>query len=366
MAAFDLASALTSACPRERSGSQTVGRYGFQANVGILKLLELHEGSKDFRLVFDIYDDLVVLSPSDVPAEISLFQVKSRDPGQWTTSDLCNRVGKKAPRSIVARLYGHEIDFGPAVVTTAFISNASFKVRLQSGSPSSGDDHYIAGTAIHSDDALKITDAVVDDFDAANVPAWLPKFALIRTTLGVHGQELVIKGRLHEHFSKAGYGGSIDLTAVFETLHGSIEQKTGFSQVGADPLDGLKRKSITRRDFEELLDRAAHHRRGFLADWDSILYDLQTQGFGSIKIIKIKTAAISHHQRRLCGHPDAVQLQNDSEVWLSSNANTVATCQSITELASLLQSGVVSDYGYGKDLLGALIVEAYEAVHARA
>lgn len=351
--------------PRDSSGSRTVGRYGFQANVAILKLLELHEGAADFRVVFDTYDDVVVLEPADVPTSISLYQVKSRDPGQWATSDLCAKVGKTKPRSIASRLYAHVDVFGASIVETGFITNAPYKVKIASGDTTSGDVHRIVGPDIHPDDVVLIAKAVAEDDEHANVPNWLPKLVLIRTTLGVHGQDLAVIGRLHEHLAGRGCSEGLDLKAIYETLHGSIDAKTGFSQVGLDPDEITKRKSLTRLDFQELLDRAEHRKRGFLADWDIILHDLQIAGFRSIRTIRVKSAAMSYNQKRFAGHPQATRFKRSVEQWKALNTMKIGDSQTIVELASLIGSELEDRCGYeGDDLFGALVVEAHEAIHA--
>ena len=66
----DLATLPETVVPRERAGSQTAARYDFQANFGILKLVELRESGKDFRVVFDIFDDIMVLDPAEAPIQM--------------------------------------------------------------------------------------------------------------------------------------------------------------------------------------------------------------------------------------------------------------------------------------------------------
>jgi hypothetical protein len=124
------------------------------------------------------------------------------------------------PRSYVSRLYSHLEMFGPSVAETGFISNAPYRVQLGGGARTSGERHCIGGHELHADEVTKITTAVLADFNPASVPAWLSKLVLIRTTLGVHGQELVIKGRLGlvergvGFRVLTGHGSSIDTTTA--------------------------------------------------------------------------------------------------------------------------------------------------------
>jgi hypothetical protein len=195
----DLTVLLETVPPREHAGSQTAGRYDFQANYGILKLVELRESGKDFRIVFDLFDDIMVLDSSDSPSQVRFYQVKSKDPGNWTSANLCGKSGAKAPRSIVSRMYAHLDSFGAAVVETSMVTNAAYSLKLHDQSTTSGSHHLITGPELHPDEVAKITRAITDDISSANIPAWLPKLAFVRTTLGVHGQELVVIGKLQQH-----------------------------------------------------------------------------------------------------------------------------------------------------------------------
>src|SRR6266446_1549944 len=186
----DLSVLMKSVVPRERAGSQTQARYDFQANFGILKLVELRESGRDFRIVFDIFDDLMVVDSASAPTQACFYQLKSKDPGDWTIPDVCKKIGAQIPRSIISRLYAHVASFGAAVAETGLVSNAAYKLKLLDGSTTSGAHHRIGGAELHPDEVQKVAAAVGADIHPADVPSWLPKLAFIRTTLGVHGQEL--------------------------------------------------------------------------------------------------------------------------------------------------------------------------------
>jgi hypothetical protein len=46
----------------------------------ILEFLNLRESGKDFRVVFDIFDDIMVLDPAEAPTQVSFYQVKEQRP----------------------------------------------------------------------------------------------------------------------------------------------------------------------------------------------------------------------------------------------------------------------------------------------
>lgn len=350
--------------PRERAGSQTSARYDFQANFGILKLVELRESKDDFRIIFDLYDDIMVLDSTVSPHEARFYQLKSKDPGEWTIPDLCKKIGASLPRSIVSRLYAHVAAFGPAVAETGIVSNAAYKLKLQNGTSSTGTHHRIIGTELHAEEIARVATAVTDDINPADVPAWLPKLAFIRTTLGVHGQDLVVIGRLQQHIEQIEGIGAVKTSALYYTLHASIVKKTTFSQEGLDHTELLSRKSLTREEFEDLLIRACGRPRSFLEDWDVIRSDLLAAKVGSVAQIKLKTAAVAYSRDRSSGRAEASRLAAHAGDWLSDHKQTIDGCNTVLEIAELMKAAAPENYGYSDiELKAAMIVEAYEAAH---
>jgi hypothetical protein len=355
---------LETASPRERSGSQTAGRYDFQTNFAILKLVELREGGQDFRVIFDIFDDLMVLDSALAPTAVRFYQIKSKDTGDWIMSELCRKVGSKAPRSIVSRLYANLPTFGAAVTETAMVSNAAYRLTLLDGSTSSGSHHRIEGIELHADEVTKVTAAVIDDINPADVPGWLPKLAFIRTSLGVHDQQLLVVGRLQKHIEDLGSVDGVKISAVYETLHASITQKTGFSQEGIDSKELLGRKSLSKAELDELFKRALSRGRGLLEDWETIQGDLERSGVASIAQIKLKTAVIAYKRDRSAGRPDALRLASFVERWTSTHAEEIDACSTLPELGRLIQKELPDTFDFTeRELDAALLFEAYEAVH---
>lgn len=360
MQGLDLRSILTTATPRERDGSEAVGRFGYQVNVGIQRLLDLYESGEDFWLIFDYFDDLAVLDSEVNPTKIRLYQVKSKDPGVWTVSDLCKKVGKKPPRSYVSRLYHHVTTFGNLVAETGFITNAAFKIQLRAGGTTTGVHHEVVGTDIHDDEIAKIAKAINQDIKPADVPAWLPKFILVRTTFGVHGQEDAMKGRLVSFFDKNEVEGEINITAAYKTLYAYIQHCTGFNQDGATRDEIIKRKSISRAEFDELIKRASTPRRSLLADWSIIQTELEKAGWGTLEIIRLKSAAIKYQQDRQLGLSPTKRLREHIVAISSRKKDEVSACKTILDLVDLLRSELPSDITKSfRDLTAALIVEAY-------
>ncbi len=363
----NLAALLPCIRPRETAGSRTAGRYGYQTNVGILKLIELVDAGQDFCLVFDYFDDLAVLDHPQTPRTIHLYQVKTKDTGEWSMTALCKFEGKVKPRSFMARMYAHLETFGPFLGETGFVSNAPYTIDMANGGVSSGARHRIASADMHKTELAKATTAIEKEFTPATVGSWLPKLVLIRAPLGVHNHEATIKGFLNDYLEKIGSAGDLSLSAIYQALHANIAGKTGFAQEGLPYRELIARKSLTRGEFEELIQRAAERHRGILASWDTIERDLEKEGSGSAQIIRLKTYAARYQQQRNSRHPQAQMFRLKAEAWIATNIKIVETCATITGLATAMQKDLDELSGYTEQqAYAALIVEAHEAIHATA
>jgi hypothetical protein len=306
----------------------------------------------------------MVLDSARDPKKVSFYQVKSKDPGDWSMSDICRKLGARAPRSIASRLYAHVPAFGDAIEETGLVSNAPYKFALNDGNMSTGVHHRIEGDQLHRDEADKLTTAVTDDISTADVPAWLPKLVFIRTTLGVHSQELVVIGRLQKHLEQFDQALGAKTSAIHETLHASITQKTSFSQIGADRQEAVLRKSLSKDELEELFLNAAGRRRSFVEDWEIIQADFQAAGMTSLQQIRLKTAALSYSRDRTTGRSRALQLSSFVAEWQIGHKDQLAKCATLLEVRDLIGAALPEEYGYsGNELDGALIVEAYEAIN---
>ncbi len=351
--------------PREIAGSRTAGRYGYQANIGILKLIELVPTEQDFCLVFDYFDDLAVLDHPDSPTSIQLYQVKTKDTGEWTISSLCKFEGKTKPRSIVSRLYAHAETFGACLGETGIISNAPYAVEMAAGGTSSGSRHRIASTDMSGAEHTKIIESIAKDYPTSIASFWLPKLVLIRAPLGVHNHEATIKGLLNEYLEAAGIADDMSLSAVYGALHANISQKMGFAQEGLSLSDLLARKSLSRQHFFDLLRHAARRPKNIVAVWDTIERDLVNDGRGSADIIRLRTCAVQYQQQRSSRQPQAHNLRSMADAWAKQNVNFVETCSTITGIATAMLAGIDNHCGYTPiQAYAAFIVEAYEVVYA--
>src|SRR5262249_8586074 len=182
--------------------------------------------------------------------------------------------------------------------------------------------------------------------------------ALIRTTLTVHGQELVVLGRLQQHIDQV-YGiDGVKVRALYETLHASISERTKFSQEGLSSEAMLARKSLTQQELQDLLATALKRRSSYLEDWDTIRADLINDQIGMADQVRLRISFITYSSARNTGQPHAVALSDWVANWKTNNAAGINTCPSVLGLAKLMQNDFTESFGYSDlQIRAAFIVE---------
>ena len=98
---MSFAERLISEPQREKSGETGYERYDYQALWGLALIFEHHGSTEDYAIAFEFHDDIVLLDSASSPTRARFYQVKTKDKGHWTLSDLYRRKPRKdAPTAI--------------------------------------------------------------------------------------------------------------------------------------------------------------------------------------------------------------------------------------------------------------------------
>ena len=115
--------------PDDNSGSMASNRFGYQKNWPIYKLIELESLGRDYMIVMDYHEDVIILDSSTKVENIDFYQLKTRSGDYWRQKDLiCSTKNAKGEiiHSILGKLLKHSLDFPSArdyyFVTDSFIS----------------------------------------------------------------------------------------------------------------------------------------------------------------------------------------------------------------------------------------------------
>jgi hypothetical protein len=350
--------ALKVAKPREKAGALTSTRYGFQINVSILKILDLHEAGLDYRAAFDHFDDLMIFNKSTDPDRVGFYQIKSKTHGVVTMREVTRARGSAPkPRSYLGKMNHHMGVFGNVVDCLGFISNLSFEFTLTDGSTSSPDNHVIRTADLHTSEVDLIKKTITDDC-GTGAPDGSDFLVFERTFLPIEKQDLHVKGRLVEHFDQYESGAEhVPVIALYNTLFRSAFVKTGITQEFTVLGDFYERKTFCRSDIAAMFTKAASGRR-FHDHWPVVQQELSTLGMPSREVIALRTDCIRYISARSAGESGAMGFNTAAKNAILANRVAVDACAHVSDLAALLDQWVTATYDNRR---GGLYVEAFEA-----
>lgn len=128
--AISLAKRLVEQPQREQGGSLAQERFDYQALWGLALIFSSHESGEDYAVAFEFHDDVLLLDSSTAPATLRFYQVKTKDKGHWTLTDLFRRPALKKgqkdedrPLSFMGKLFAGYQAFPAETAQMCFVSN---------------------------------------------------------------------------------------------------------------------------------------------------------------------------------------------------------------------------------------------------
>jgi Cap4 dsDNA endonuclease len=356
----NLLTAVSSAKPREKAGANTMARYGFQVHASILKMLELHESGNDYRAVFDHFDDLMVFDKSDLPENVDFYQIKSQSEGSWSLKHMTRKQGNGSPPvTFIGRLHQHMGAFAQVITKLGFLSNMGFKLKLPDGTQTTQDHHTIKSTDLHSDEIELLKACIAKDAVGPPATDGSHLFTFERTPLSLNDQDTFVKGRLVEFVEDRGGSEHVPVISLYETLLGSVFNKTGVTQEFTTLAEFYDRKTLCRADIEAMFVRATAGRR-FHESWSMIHSDLMAAGMTTRQILLLQNSCLRYMKARSAGEPLALEFNAAAQAAILAHQADVAACDGLTEIAGRLEHWVQTDYEHKE---GAFYVESFEAMN---
>ena len=357
-----LSKTLFSTSPREKAGSRTAARYAFQAHASIYKMLERHETGADYRALFDHFDDLAMLNAGLNPSEIELYQIKGKSSGKWTSNQLAKeKAGATPPKSIIGKMYHHTVSLGDAVSKCIFLSNASFKMKLASGSPTTDSHTVINFVDLGSDDKVVLSAPLEKDFPSPRDPSEDLIFRFEITSVPIVGYDLIIKGKLVDLVNTAS---GTSVSALYKTLVAEVDSKSANTQECNSLEELLSRKSLSRADIEGVLSEALN-RNSILEHWSVVEGELNTAGWSSTDRIRQKTAVMTFVHQLSVGQSSGVSLHETTAVALAALTDPIPSDGSILSMANAIQNNLSLSHDADPDNFrkyAACLVRAFEAL----
>ena len=176
-------------------------------------------------------------------------------------------------------------------------------------------------------------------------------FTFERTPLSLNDQDTFVKGRLVEFVEERGGAEHVPVISPYETLLGSVFNKTGVTQEFTTLAEFYDRKTLCRADIEAMFVRAIAGRR-FHESWAA--------GRTTRQILLLQNSCLRYMKARSAGEPGALEFSVAAQAAVLAHQSDVATCDSLTEIAGRLEQWVQTDYEHKE---GAFYVESFEAMN---
>jgi hypothetical protein len=240
--------------PRERSGSRSANRFDYQLSWAFCLLLDLESQNKDYLLVLDYHDDVVVFDSEHSPSKADFFQVKTETKVNWTLERLLKQLeGNKL--SILGKLYAHKIAFGEKVRSLNFITNARF--HLQTASKPDGtvtESCLVSELCASALDELK--NALMREHKLESQPSCDVVIGLRTDSLSLD-HKVHAEGKfsrfLREHFGHKSYG---VVSHSFLALLEELRRRNNYEGQLGSAAD-ISKKSFGRTEFSLFLKKCA-------------------------------------------------------------------------------------------------------------
>jgi len=277
VAALALKEKLVTIKPIEMGGSRAANRLEYQRDYALCCLIELHLKKRDYRILFDYHDDIVILFPSNEPSELHFYQVKTDRTNNWSLGRLLKRKNPKGgiSLSILGKMFSLFQKFAEHTASLNFVSNANFNFKLKDQSKSlAKNEIYLIDLAQQEFEVAKkkITDEL--SFELTDELAKITVFKVSSLSLDDHS--IHVLGKLTDFLVNKFNDPDPPANSLFRVLKGYIEKKQN-SEIEPQTFGELfQSKSISYQEIESILQSLSFKKK-FAELWEEIRSNLQNE-----------------------------------------------------------------------------------------
>ena len=303
-----LADRLIQRPPRETSGSRSSNRFDYQKDWVVCLVLELHQDGRNYLVLCDYHEDVTVLDDETSPSTASYYQVKTKDGGNWSLSNLLaqrkGRDGIKLP-STLAKLYDNYVKDPVSTETLNFVSNAHYNFTLSTGLKSLSRTRILC-----ADLDVGVIDRIRNQLssECAN-KCCLPDephlvFEVSALSLQDHCGHA--KGKVTEFLDSELPGKKHPTVPVYRALFDEVRRKTDCEAIPVTFEELRTLKGIDRSTVDAVLTALAANK-----DLDALWYEIRErlvhEDLGPLEVREIRTAWSKYEIDRMDAANDIVQ-----------------------------------------------------------
>jgi hypothetical protein len=259
---------------REKSGETGYERYDYQALWGLALIFEHHASQEDYAIAFEFHDDIVLLNSASSPTHARFYQVKTKDSGHWTLSDLYRRNARKGDASggklpsHIGKLFSNYVVFPGETEELNFVSNVPCAFLDAAAST-------CQFTECDAETLAKFMKKLNAEYPAAT-SATASLIRYVRADLSLHDSSAHIKGKLTQFVLRQIGSVEYNPDTLYKTIVEECRTRSKYTGGVSDFGDLIKFKSITRAQVESWLDQVRS--RHALPDWADISNHLNVSG----------------------------------------------------------------------------------------
>lgn len=237
----------------------------------ILRVIELEKFKQaDYMFVCEYMQDVAEFDSSQQPARVKLFQLKKKEGGYWTASELTGQTIKsKAPKfdKPLLKLLSHVRAFQNVQASGAFVSNNKYNVSLASGK-SSVNDEIIGLHLLDSAHCEGLKEAVAAVQGVTPVDIDLQVLELRYTNLALDDLHRHMSGVMLEYLKEIAPEHANQADSLVETLFSRIRVRARRTEKCASWPDLVAKRGFGREGFVQAVsslkaipDKATHRQK---------------------------------------------------------------------------------------------------------
>lgn len=277
--------------PREKSGSTSASRFDFQKDWSICKLIESQKTSKDYVVIFDWHEDLIIMDSEHDPQKVSFYQIKGKSSGNWTLKKMMESKTAKdgsSLLSIIGKLYDCKSKFDLETTSLNFVSNARFSVGLADKSDSKAKNE-ICILELSDKDKATLTAKIKSEHKLTTEPTYEEITFLKVLDLSLDGSKTHTQGKIADFLESLKPGGKFNVPSVYRMLFDEVRRRTNYNTDVIAYQDLLANKAIGKSQFEKII-YATGINKDYDEIWKRIEPILTSDGMKFQEIKKLKQA----------------------------------------------------------------------------
>ncbi|MGY3547090.1 DUF4297 domain-containing protein [Bradyrhizobium sp. USDA 4469] len=301
---MSFADRLISEPQREKSGETGYERFDYQALWGLALIFAHHGSSEDYAIAFEFHDDIVLLDSEQSPTRARFYQVKTKDKGQWSLTDLYRRkpkkndpAGGKLP-SFMGKLFSNYVTFPDETEQLNFVSNVPCAFLPSA----SGVCKLVSCDA---DTLKKFMDKLAQEHPGASHAA-VSLMHYVQADLSLHDSSTHIKGKLNEFILEQIGSVEFNPDTLYKTIVEECRTRSKYTGTISSFSDLIQKKSITRSQVEGWLNLVRS--RQALPEWSMIGQQLNV---GAIELANLTREWRRYRAIALDAGNEAINLIRD-------------------------------------------------------